>query len=141
MGILFVDFNFFFFIFLQEVFELVWFFCMNKEYLENVVLKDEFVFSEDNWEKLVEDVIMYLIFLLMSKKKMVMKRKFLNVLYLIGELFCWIEIFDLEIGICKFVFSMVQMVGSVVVVNEEFYVVLGGGMCVQKYDLKLNFWV
>lgn len=96
MGILPADFNFFFLIFLQEVFELVRFPCMNKEYLENVVLKDELVLSEDNWEKLVEDAITHLTSPSMSKKKTVMKRKSPNVLYLIGELSCRIETFDLE---------------------------------------------
>lgn len=141
MGILPADFNFSFLIFLQEVFELVRFPCMNKEYLENVVLKDELVLSEDNWEKLVEDAITHLTSPSMSKKKTVMKRKSPNVLYLIGELSCRIETFDLETGTCKPVPSMAQTAGSPVVVNEELHVVLGGGTRVQKYDSKLNSWV
>lgn len=71
---------------------------MKKEYLENVVLKDELVLREDNWKKLVEDTIAHLTSPSMSKKKTVSKRKSPNVLYLIGELSCRIETFDLETG-------------------------------------------
>lgn len=80
---------------------------MSIKYLENVVLKDEFVFGEENWKKFVEGVIIFLIFLLSVKKRVVMRWKLFNVLYLIGELFCRIEIFDLESGSCMFVSDMV----------------------------------
>lgn len=46
---------------------------MSIEYLENVVLKDEFVFGEENWKKFVEGVIIFLIFLLSVKKRVVMR--------------------------------------------------------------------
>lgn len=131
----------FFLILLQEIFDLVRFPCMKKEYLENVVLKDEFVLMEDNWKKLVEDAITQLTSPSVNKKKTVTKRKSPNVLYLIGELSCRIETFDLETGSCKPVLSMAQTAGSAVVVNEELYVVLGGGTRVQKYDSRLNSWV
>lgn len=123
------------------MFELVRFPCMKKEYLENVVLKDELVLREDNWKKLVEDAIAHLTSPSTSKKKTVSKRKSPNVLYLIGELSCRIETFDLETGSCKPVPSMAQTAGSAVVVNEELHVVLGGGTRIQKYDSKLNSWV
>lgn len=114
---------------------------MNKEYLENVVLKDELVLSEDSWQKLVEDAITHLATPSNNKKKTVTRRKSPNVLYLIGELSSRIETFDLESGSCKPVPSMAQTTGSAVVVNEELYVVLGGGSRVEKYDSKLNAWV
>lgn len=130
-----------FFTFLQEIFELVRFPCMKKEYLENVVLKDELVLSEDSWKKFVEDAITLLTSPLSSKKRAVTKRKSPNVLYLIGELSCRIETFDLESGSCNPATGMAQTAGCAVAVNEELYVVLGGGTRIEKYDPKLNAWV
>ena len=114
---------------------------MKKEYLENVVLKDEHFLSQENWKKQAEDAITYLTTPLGSRKKTVTKRKSPSVLYLIGELSSRIETFDLDSYRCKPVPSMAQRAGTAVVVNEQLYVVLGGGTRVEKYDSKLNNWV
>ena len=113
---------------------------MSKEYLENVVLKDEFVLAIDNWKKLVEQAITDLVSPTSCKKKTVSRRKSPDVLYLIGELSSRIETFDLESGICHAATGMAQTTGTAVVVNEELFVVLGGGTRVEKYDAKLNAW-
>lgn len=112
---------------------------MSKEYLENVALNDELVLSEDNWKKLIEEVITDL-GSSSNKKKTVPRRKSPNVLYLIGELSSRIETFDLVTGSCTPFTSMAQTTGAAVVVNEELYVVLGGGTRVEKYDAKYNAW-
>ena len=122
------------------MFELVRFPCMNKEYLENVVLKDELVLSLDNWKTLVEETVTDLASPSSNKKKTATRRKSPNVLYLIGELSSRIETFDLETGCCRPVVGMAQTTGTAVVVNEELHVVLGGGTRVEKYDAKLNAW-
>ena len=115
--------------------------CIKKEYLENVVLKDELVLSEENWKKLVEEAITDLASPSSNKIIKATKRKSPNVLYLIGELSSRIETFDLESYSCKPVPSMAQRTGSAVVINDELHVVLGGGSRVEKYDSKLNAWV
>lgn len=114
---------------------------MSKEYLEKVVLADELILSEDNWKKFVEGAIALLTSPLGSKKRAATKRKSPNVLYLIGELSCRIETFDLESGSCSPATGMAQTAGCAVAVNEELYVVLGGGTRIEKYDPKLNAWV
>lgn len=106
----------------------------------NIVLKDELVLAVDNWKKLIEEVINDLASPSSNKKKLALRRKSPNVLYLIGELSSRIETFDLENGICRPVTGMAPTTGTAVVVNEELYVVLGGGTRVEKYDAKLNSW-
>lgn len=127
-------------LFRQEIFELVRFPCIKKEYLENVVLKDELVLGVDNWKKLVEEAIIDLATPSNSRKKTATRRKSPNVLYLVGELSSRIETFDLETGSCSPVTRMAPTTGTAVVVKEELYVVLGGGTRVEKYDSKLNAW-
>lgn len=114
---------------------------ITKDYLENVVLKDELVLSVENWKKLVEDVLTDLASPSSIRKKTVTKRKSPDVLYLIGELSSRIETFDLDGGRCYPVTGMAQTTGTAVVVKEELYVVLGGGTRIEKYDAKLNSWV
>lgn len=114
---------------------------MSTEYLENVVLKDELVLGEENWKKFVEGAITLLTSPLSVKKRAVTRRKSPNVLYLIGELSCRIETFDLESGSCTPASYMAQTAGCAVAVNEDLYVVLGGGTRIEKYDPKLNAWV
>lgn len=76
--------------------------------MENVVLKDELVLGEENWKKFVEGAITLLTSPLSVKKRAVTRRKSPNVLYLIGELSCRIETFDLESGSCTPASDMAQ---------------------------------
>lgn len=115
--------------------------CIKKEYLENVVLKDELVLSKENWKKLVEDAITFVTSPSSNKIINATKRKPPNVLYLIGELSSRIETFDLDSYSCKPVPGMALRTGSAVVINDDLHVVLGGGTRVEKFDPKLNAWV
>jgi hypothetical protein len=64
------------------------------------------------------------------------------VLYLIGELFnSKIETFNMETGLCSEVVGMAEASGTALVVNDNLYLVVGGGLMVDSYNPKLNCWV
>lgn len=117
--------------------------CMSPEYLEEI-LCDEMFSKVPMWEELAEEALEAIS---SPSKKHLNKcnekpRKSPFVLYLIGELFnSKIETFNMETGECSEVVGMAEASGTALVVDNDLYLVVGGGLMVDKYNQKLNCWV
>lgn len=117
--------------------------CMSPDYLEEILCNEMFS-KVPMWEELAEDALQAILF---SEKKNLnhhidKPRKSPYVLYLIGELFNpKIETFNMETGDCSEVVGMAEASGTALAVDNDLYLVVGGGLMVDRYNLKLNFWM
>lgn len=120
------------------------FHCMSKEFLQSVVLGNELIQQENSWKEQVEGALDFhnrpKRQLSPQLRAMATPRRAPNVLYLIGEASTRVEMFDLEKGSCFPVDGMAQTTGAALVVEEELYTVMGGGLRIEKYDAKINAW-
>ena len=126
--------------------ELVRFPCMDRRYIEGIVLPDDLFQSVPKWMKLVQDSLDFL----SSPKKhakseapklMTKPRTSPNVLYLIGEMSSRIEMFDLETQSCVPVCGMASSSGTVIVIRDQLFIVMAGGLRIHRYDSKQNSWI
>lgn len=118
--------------------------CLDPEYLEEVVLEDETFCQVPEWEDLAEAALdsIYTTKQKKSKQKIEKQRQSPYVLYLISELFdSKVETFNTETGVCTEVPNMAEISGTALVVNNELYLLIGGGLMVDRYIPKKNQWL
>lgn len=118
--------------------------CMDPQYIEEVVLEDETFCQVPEWEDSAE-IALDKIYSSKQKKSQPINenpRQSPYVLYLIAELFdSKVETFNTETGVCTEVPNMSETSGTSLVVNNDLYLLVGGGLMVDRYIPRKNHWV
>lgn len=118
--------------------------CMDPKYIEEVILEEETFCQVPEWEDMADAALetIYTSTQKKTNKNLVKPRQSPYVLYLIAELFeSKVETFNTETGACTEVPNMPETSGTALVVNNELYLLVGGGLMVDRYIPKKNHWV
>ncbi|EDO30828.1 predicted protein [Nematostella vectensis] len=119
-----------------DIMSLVRFPVMDHKYLEEIY-SDEDIMAVPTWNKIISDAVSNPL-----RRKAGKSRQSPKVLYLIGELYNEpIQMFNLETYSCTTVSRMKQNAGTAVVADGSLYMVVGGGLMVDRFNPRLNDWV